>query len=306
MAHHHHDHHSHSHAPHSENHQKLWWVFLVTFGYMIAEIAGGIYSGSLALLADAGHMAIDAAAIALSLFASWVSRRPPDNAKTYGYFRMEILAATLNGATLLALSLWICYEAWQRFHSAIEIKGEVMTVVAVGGLLVNILCLKILHTGHDHVNIKSVRLHVLTDLLGSITAIVAGALVWQFQWTKADPILSWAISVLIIYGAWKLLSECLNILLEGVPEGMNIEEVRDCIQNHPLVEGIHDLHLWTLTSGVPSLSAHVVIKEGASSSEVLKELEQELQEKFKIHHVTLQLEPSAFHKHSDHCKLHHS
>ncbi len=304
-----HDHshsHSHSHShPHENNQKKLWWVLLLTIGYMFAEIVGGIYSGSLALIADAGHMAIDGASIALSLFATWVAKRPPTSAKTFGYHRAEILAATVNGATLFALSLWICYEAWTRLHSEYEVKGTMMTVVAVGGLLVNLVCLKVLHGDHDHVNIKSVRLHILTDLLGSIAAIGAGFLVWQWGWTKADPILSAVISILIIYGAWKLLSECFNILLEGVPAGLSLDEIRQSIKNHENVEDLHDLHVWTVTSGVPSLSAHVVIKETANSAQVLKELENLLREKFKIEHVTLQLEPSQFHKHSDHCKLHH-
>lgn len=302
---HHHHHPSHSHGHSHGNHQKLKWIFLLAASYMLVEIFAGFYSGSLALLADAGHMAIDAASIALSLFAAWAAHRPPNSEKTYGYHRLEILAATINGATLIAISFWICFEAWQRFQTIIEIKAPVMTTVAFGGLLVNLVSLKILHGEHDHVNMKSVRLHILTDLLGSVSAIVAGLLVWQFGWTSADPILSVFISVLILYGAWKLLSECVNILLEGVPANIDLNEVRTSITSHPLVKEVHDLHVWTVTSGVPALSAHVVMKEGSDSALVLKELECMFKEKFKIEHVTLQIEPASFHHHSDHCKLHH-
>lgn len=298
--------HNHGHEHGNGNQQKLKIVFLIATFYMVVEIVAGFYSGSLALLADAGHMAIDSASIALSLFAAWAAHRPANAEKTYGYHRLEILAATVNGATLIAISFWICYEAFQRFQSTVEIKAEIMTAVAVGGLLVNIFSLKILHGAHDHVNLKSVRLHILTDLLGSLSAIIAGIFVWQFGWFKADPILSFLISLLILYGAWKLLSECVNILLEGVPHNIDLNEVRNSITTHPQVSSVHDLHVWTVTSGVPALSAHVVIKEGSESAVILKELESTFKEKFKIEHVTLQLEPKAFHQHSEHCKLHHS
>ncbi len=303
MSEHHHHNHEHKHS-HNDNQKKLKWIFVCAAVYMVVEIVAGFYSGSLALLADAGHMAIDSASIALSLFAAWAAHRPPNAEKTYGYHRLEILAATVNGATLIAISFWICYEAWERFQTTVDIKAQTMTFVAVGGLLVNIVSLKILHGDHDHVNLKSVRLHILTDLLGSVSAIIAGLLVWQFGWTKADPLLSVFISILILFGAWKLLVECVNILLEGVPANIDLNEVRNSITTHSLVKEVHDLHVWTVTSGVPALSAHIVLKDGSESAQVLKELEATFKEKFKIEHVTLQIEPASFHHHSDHCKLH--
>ncbi|MFM8315012.1 MAG: cation diffusion facilitator family transporter, partial [Deltaproteobacteria bacterium] len=262
-------HHEHTHG--SENfhehpqgnhrraiHRSLMGVLLLSSSYMVAEILGGIFSGSLALLADAGHMAIDTAAIALSLFASWVAKRPATEGKTYGYYRAEILAALINGATLIAISLWICYEAWNRFQLSQPIRGELMTGVAAGGLVVNLLGLLLIHKHGDHnLNTRGVWLHLLTDTLGSVSAIVAGLLVWKLNWFWADPVISVVISLFILFGAWRLLRECVDVLLEAVPKGVNIAEIKQAIEALPSVKEVHDLHVWTMTSGVPLLTVHV-------------------------------------------------
>ena len=300
--------HKHSHSHHySPRKTGLWGVLLLTVSYMIAEIIGGIYSGSLALLADAGHMAIDAAAVGLSLFAAWMANKPANSEKTYGYYRAEILAALLNGATLVAVSIWIFYEAWSRFSTPQLVQGELMTGVAVGGLLVNFLGLYLLRGQEEHsLNARGVWLHLLTDTLGSLAAIIAGFLVWKLGWVKADPIISFVIAIFILYGSWSLLMECVDVLLEAVPKGLSIEEIKTEMEEMPEVSEVHDLHVWTVTSGVPSLSCHVKVKENADATKVLKSLTHILEHKFHIDHVTIQIEPVSFEHTGEHCRLGHS
>lgn len=296
---------------HHHNHKKkqLNWVLFLSLGYMCLEIIGGILSGSLALLADAGHMAIDSLAVALSLFAVWIAQRPATERKTYGYYRAEVLAALVNGATLVSLSFWIFYEAWQRFYEPQLIKGELMTGVAAGGLGVNLLALFLLHKdSHSDLNIRGVWLHVITDTLGSVSALIAGILVWKFQLYFVDPIISVVIGVLILWGAWNLVSECVNVLLEGVPKGLHLAEIRTAIEEVSGVRDVHDLHVWTVTSGVHSLSAHVGMKDDVDHAAMLKSITDMLFVKFSIEHVTIQLEPGGFsHKgvHVEKCVLGH-
>jgi cobalt-zinc-cadmium efflux system protein len=300
--------HDHSHGGHRESQEKkLWFLLILTTLYMVAEIVGGWLSGSLALYADAGHMAIDGAAIGLSLFATWATSLAPDDRKTFGYYRAEILAALVNGATLIAISLWIFYEAWERFRSPQEVKGPLMMAVAFGGLLVNAVGMYLLHgSSHKSLNVRGVWLHLMTDLLGSLSAIVAGLLVWKFNWYLADPLISVVIGLLILFGAWQLVVECVNVLLEGVPKGMDLNAIRKSIEEIPGVEGVHDLHIWTVTSGVPSLSAHVSLKDKVDTVPMLQSITLLLSEKFHIDHVTVQLEPLGFdHKNlaGTHCNL---
>ncbi len=217
-----HKHHDHGHTHHAARtpHGALWGVFVLSFLYMFAEIIGGIVSGSLALLADAGHMAIDTMAIALGLFASWIARRPANAAKTYGYYRAEILAALINGATLVAISFFIFYEAWQRFSEPHVIQGKMMMVVAVGGLLVNLISLFLVgKQQHGNLNIRGVWLHLVTDTLGSVSAVAAAFFVMQFGWTLADPIISVAIGLLILYGSWSTSLRMRERAPRGCPRG---------------------------------------------------------------------------------------
>lgn len=284
-----------SHAHSHEHHKKLTWVLVLTLGYMITEIVGGILSGSLALLADAGHMAIDSLAVVLSLFAAWIAHKPATDEKTYGYYRAEILAALLNGSTLIAASFWIFYEAWSRLTSPHEVRGEVMGVIAFGGLLVNLLSLFVIHKNHhDSLNIRGVWLHLITDALGSVSAIMASFLVWKFGWVMADPIISILIACLILYGSWRLVRDCVNVLLEGVPKELQLVEVRRSIESVKGVKSIHDLHVWSVTSGVNSLSAHVRLEKGFDHASVLEGVTKLISTRFGIHHTTIQIETDEF------------
>ena len=288
----------HSHVTPSQktaSSSRLKWVLLLSITYMVAEIVGGIMSGSLALLADAGHMAIDSAAVALGIFAAWISEKPPDSEKTYGYYRAEILAALVNGATLIAISFWIFFEAWHRLSSVEPVAGGLMGAIASGGLFVNFLSLWIMHENRaSSVNLRAVWLHIATDALGSLAAIVASFLVWKWQWYKADPLISIFIGVLILFGAWQLVRECVNVLLEAVPKGINLAEIRKGLQAISQVAEVHDLHIWTLATGVPSFSAHIRVNDSRNASQVLSDVTAFLRDHYKIEHVTVQIEPPDF------------
>lgn len=272
-------------------------VLFLSAGFMFLEIAGGIFSGSLALLADSGHMAIDTAAVALGLFAIWVGKKPPTDQRTYGYHRAEILAATVNGALLVLVALWIFYEAWERFGVPRQINGPWMTTIAVGGLVVNLVALRLVSgKGHSHssLNIKAVRLHLFFDALGSVGAILAGLFVWGWGWNWADSMVSVLIGLLILQGAFQLLVECTDILLESVPAGVDLAKVR---QDLMLVEGVtdvHDLHVWSLASGVTALSAHLCTKQKIDFAKVLHASNAVLRDSHRINHATLQLEPEGY------------
>lgn len=292
-----HDHH-HQHAHHHSRSSSRYRLAL-TLGlaaiYMVAEIIGGLWTGSLALLADAGHMFSDVASLALSLFAAWVSERPPTSRRTYGFYRTEILAAMVNGATLVAIAVYILFEAYHRFRDPREVIGPAMMAIAVGGLAVNLLGLWLLSAGRDdNLNVRGAWLHVLTDALGSVGAIAAGALIWGFGWQWADPLASVLIAMLVIYSSWRLLTEAVAVLMESAPHGIDVDEVRAAMGAAPGVVDVHDLHVWSITSGLDSLSAHVVIEEGHSHSELLTALRAMLDERFGIDHVTIQIEPVDF------------
>jgi cobalt-zinc-cadmium efflux system protein len=255
-------------------------------------------SGSLALLADAGHMLSDAGALALSLFALWISQRPPTPRRTWGYYRIEILAALVNGVTLVVLSIFILREAFERFRAPAPVDAPLMMGIAAGGLVVNLVSLAILHGGkEENLNVRGAWLHVLTDALGSVQAIVAGGLIWGLGWTWADPAASALISLLVIYSAWGLLKETVGVLMEGTPRHVDVDEVRNCLMGLPCVLGVHDLHVWTITSGMESLSCHVVIEDGQSYRETLTEVRATLHDRFGIDHLTIQVEPVEMKEH---------
>lgn len=262
---------------------------------MIAEVVGGLLSNSLALLADAGHMLSDVAALGLSLAAIWLAERPPTAKRTFGYYRTEILAALVNGAALLAVSLFIFIEAYRRLWEPPQVVGTLMIGIAVGGLLVNLASLRILHAGHhENLNVRGAWLHVLSDTLGSVGAIIAGSLIWAFDWHWIDPAASVLIGLLIIYSAWRLVVEAVSVLMESAPRGIDVDRVREAMLDTPGVQSIHDLHVWTITSGLDSLSAHVVADEGQDSADVISRLQKLLDERFGIAHVTVQVEPYGF------------
>jgi cobalt-zinc-cadmium efflux system protein len=261
---------------------------------MVAEIVGGYLADSLALLADAGHMFSDAAALGLSLFAAWISTRPPTPQLSYGYYRAEILAALANGATLIAISIFVCVEAVGRLTSPPAVEGALMFGVAAGGLAINIVGLAILNAGKtDNLNMHGAWLHLLTDALGSVAALAAGAVVWAFGWNWADPVASMLICVLIIYSAWSLLKQAIAILMESTPRRLDVDAVRSAIVSVSGVCGVHDLHIWTITSGMESLSAHVELAGGHEPAQALDDLRQLLHEQFGIDHITIQIEPDG-------------
>ena len=262
----------------------------LTLGLMVAEVVGGMLSNSLALLADAGHMLTDAGALALSLFVAWMCRQPSRPEKTYGYLRWEILAALLNGATLLLISFWIVWEAVSRFRAPEPIAGGLMLGFAVAGLLVNAIAVWILHgVNTDSLNVRGAYLHVLGDMLASAGTVVAALLVRLTGWVAADPIASLVSTVLIIGSAWRLVREAVDVLLEAAPPHIALEAVRSRLESIPGVESVHDLHVWTVTSGVVAMSVHAIVRQPEHHQGVLERAHDLLQE-MGIQHVTVQLE----------------
>ena len=263
----------------------------LTFSFMIVEAVAGFYTGSLALLSDAGHMLTDVFAVSLAFFAIWFKERPPTSTKTFGFYRAEILAAFFNSLLLFAISAGILIEAYKRLLTPHEVKSVEMTIVAVVGLLINLASAYVLFKYQSgNLNIKGALYHVMSDALGSVGAIVAGIIMITTKWYYADSLISILVSILIIRGAWVLFKESSHILLEGTPKGIDLDLVQSCICSKQNVISVHDLHVWTLTQGFEALSAHVVVQDMDYSENILSELKKELSEKFKISHVTLQLE----------------
>ena len=288
--------HSHGHnhgGQRGANRRRLTWTLVLISGYMIAEVIGGILSGSLALLADAGHMLSDAGALALALFALWIATRPATPSRTYGYYRTEILAALANGATLVAIAIYIFVEAYHRLGEPPEVQGGLMMGIALGGLLVNLAGLWIMHGGRDEgLNMRGAWLHLIADALGSVGALAAGALIWKWGWNWADPVASVLIGLLVLGSSWALVKESVAVLMEGAPAHIDVDEVRNAIRGVDGVEAVHDLHVWTITSGFDALSAHVVLADAAlPHGKLLAELRTALHDRFGIDHITIQIEP---------------
>jgi len=284
--------HGHTHAAGS-NRRRLAIVLALTITYMLAEVVGGFLTNSLALLSDAGHMLADVAALLLAMLALWFAARPVTPKKTYGYYRLEILAALANGVALVVISLLISYEAFQRIRRPEEVHGFELMLIAAGGLAINAISAWLLHpASEDNLNMRGAFLHVVGDMLGSIGAVAAGVLIWQWGWTIADPIISVLMCLLIVYSSWQLIRESVNILLEGTPSHINIRALVEAMHEVAGVTDVHDLHVWTISSGKEALSAHVSIELGASHAETLDALQDQLRRMFNIGHVTLQLEPA--------------
>lgn len=258
---------------------------------MFAEAIGGWLTNSLALLADAGHMLTDVAALSLTLGAIWFASRPATAKKTFGYYRLEILAAFVNGIALVLISLWVIYEAFERFYAPPEVKGLQLTLIAAGGLMVNLIAAYLLHSDHAHdLNMRGAWLHVMGDALGSVAAIAAGVLIIAFGWTWADAVCSVLISLIIVFGAWRLIRESVNVLLEGTPAHINLKAVEETIRATENVTDVHDLHVWTITSGMDALSVHIVHDETVSPKELLMSVRAKLHDEFGIDHLTIQME----------------
>ena len=296
---HHHDHgHANGHGHVTEHARegrsaergRLRWVLAITAGFMVAEAVGGWLAGSLALLADSGHMFTDAGALALSLFAMRMAQRPADTEKTFGYVRLEILAALVNGATLLVIAGLIVVEAWRRLQDPVAVDAGVMLVIAVLGLGVNIAGALLLHGhAHDNLNMRGAYLHVLGDLLGSVGAIAAGLIILFTGWTPADPLISVVIALLILFSAWNLVREATDVLLEAAPSHIDVAEVVEDLRDIEGVDQVHDVHVWTLTSGFVALSAHGIIDDPTDHSRVLEEVQSRMKRR-GIGHVTFQIE----------------
>jgi cobalt-zinc-cadmium efflux system protein len=257
----------------------------------VIEVAGAFWTGSLALLADAGHMLTDVGGLGLALFATWLAARPPTPEKTYGYYRVEVLAAFVNALVLLAVSAFILYEAYQRFLAPPAVLGGPMLAVAVAGLLANVAGMWLLHAGaSESLNIKGAYLEVLSDALGSVGVVVAAVIVLTTGWHLADPLIGAGIGLFIIPRTWGLLRQAVNILLEAVPPHVNLVEVESAMAGVPGVRQVHDLHIWTITSGKHAMSGHVVVEDLAAGDQVLRDLHALLHERFGIEHTTIQIE----------------
>jgi cobalt-zinc-cadmium efflux system protein len=257
---------------------------------MCAEAAGGLVAHSLALLADAGHMLADVGAIGLALFAARMARLPATPERTFGYLRMEILAALANGAVLFAIVVAIAFEAVSRLRHPTHVNAPVLLVIAAVGFAANLVAARILHHGHDHsLNQRAAFLHVVGDLLGSLAALVAGAIILATGWTPADPLLSLAISLLVLVSAWRLVRESVDVLLEAAPAHIPLAAVHDRLASVPGVSSVHDLHVWTVTSGIVAMSGHLVVRDPATNQRVL-EAAQERMTALGIQHVTVQME----------------
>jgi cobalt-zinc-cadmium efflux system protein len=283
----HHGHHGHAHGASTRS---LAAALGITLLFVVAEVVGGLLSNSVALLADAGHMVTDAGALALSLFVAWFSRRPATPQRTYGSLRWEILAAFLNGAALLVLSAWILVESVGRLRAPEPVGGALMLGIAVAGLVANGASAWLLHRHQDHsLNLRGAYLHVLSDLLGSVAVIIAAGLVQWRGWLLADPLASIAVTLLIIRGAWRLVREAVDVLLEHAPAHVDTEALRGAMAAVRGVGAVHDLHVWTLTSGVVAMSAHAIAPVVAEHPRVLADLHAAAA-RFGIRHTTIQLE----------------
>lgn len=294
--HHHHDHdhgHSHVHGANKKNLRRVMIALVLTGLFMVVEVVGGIISGSLALLADAGHMLTDTMALALAAMAFHVSKRPPDGKLTFGYQRFQILAAFVNGLSLLAIVGWILFEAVSRFLNPNDIIGETMLVVAAAGLVVNLISFAVLHTGdQDNLNIRGAALHVAGDLLGSVAAIVAALVIIYTGWTPIDPILSVAVAILISKSAWTLVKRSGHILLEGAPEWLDVAAMQDrIVAGVPGVGEIHHVHIWGLTPQELMLTMHMSIVDGVESqSDVVRKTKQFMKDEYGIAHSTIEVD----------------
>jgi cobalt-zinc-cadmium efflux system protein len=273
-----------------ESARRLAMALLLAAGVTVVEAVGGWLAHSLALLADAGHMLADVGALGLALFVARVAQRPATPERSYGLLRLEILAALVNGAVLIAIAVGIGFEALRRLETPTDVHGGLLLGVATVGLAANVIGVMILHHGHDHsLNQRGAYLHMLSDLLGSVGAMVAGILVLTTEWRFADPIISLAIGLLILNGAWRLVRESTDILLESTPAHIALGSVHEALAALSGVSSVHDLHVWTLTSGVVAMSGHLVVRDPRDNQRILQDAQNRLRG-LGIHHVTVQME----------------
>lgn len=303
--------HGHDHSHHGHHHgfeeiregnkKGLLIALLITTGIMLLEFFGGLLTNSLALLSDAGHMLSDASSLFLSFLAIWFASRPPSANKTYGYYRFEILAALFNGVTLFIIAFFIIMEAIQRFSQPPTVASGTMMVIAVIGLLANMIsAIALLRKGDvdNNVNLRSAYLHILGDALGSVGAIIAGFFMLFFDWYVADPIISVVVALLILKSGWGVIKNSIHILMEGTPSTISQADVKRELEGMAGVIDVHDLHIWTITSGLDTLSCHLLIDDKSNSQEILQLAIDRLKEKFNIDHTTIQIEKAQI-QHDD-------
>lgn len=304
---HQHDH-GHDHT-HGANKKVLLLSFIIITGYMVVEAIGGFLTNSLALLSDAGHMLSDSISLGIAMLAFMFGEKAASYSKTYGYKRFEILAAVLNGITLIGIALFIFYEAIERFTNPPEVATTGMLIISIIGLFINILVASIMMRGSDtkdNLNMRGAFLHVLSDMLGSVGAIVAALLIMFFGWGWADPLASVIVALLVVRSGYHVTKASIHVLMEGTPSNVDVQEIIQLIEQTDGIESIHDLHIWTITSGTNALSCHAVVNDQlkiAESEHILRKIEHNLQHK-GIKHVTIQLETSL-HRHDNSilCKL---
>ena len=289
-----HDHHDHSHDHNHDRERgksRLRLILILTSSFFMVEVLGGLWTNSLALLSDAGHMLSDMFALSLSLFAFWLSSKKPSRTKTYGYYRFEVVAAFINGVLLVLIALWIFGEAYSRVRHPAEVKSLPMLCIAALGLIINVSGIFLLHEfGTKNINLKGAVFHLMADAAGSVGAILAAVLMHLTGWMLFDPLVSGLIGVLIIYSAWRLLWDVGNILMQGVPPHIDLEAIRGAMLSVEGVIGLCDLHIWSLTSQVDMLSAHVVVEDMGRNKEILEKMTRLIHDRFGINHVTLQIE----------------
>jgi len=284
-----HDHHSHD----TSGSKALRGALLLTLTFAAVEFVVGWWGGSLALMADAGHMLTDSTALGLAAVAAWIATRPADSAHSWGHGRAEIIAALINGLAMVVLVGVIVYNAIDRFQNPVEIRGAAVLLVAAIGLLINLAVLRVLHGGQGNINVQGARLHVLGDLLGSIAALASGAVILTTGWNPIDPILSLLICALILIAAIRLLRTALGVIMERVPGTVDLEQVRQSLTEIAGVVEIHDLHIWQVSGDRIALSAHVVLDDLQEWPEMLARCNAMLLEDFAIDHATLQPEPAG-------------
>ena len=286
------------------NKGRLRLVFALTAIYLVAEVVGGLLTRSLALLADAGHMLTDVGGLGLALLAIRFAERPASPTRTYGYYRAEILAALANAVILVLVSLYVLYEAYRRFRDPPEVASGGMLIVAAIGLAVNVAGVVLLRgSAGESLNMKGAYFEVLSDLLTSIGVLIAGVIMLTTEWYLADPLISAGIGLFILPRTWALMKDAVGILLEGTPAGINLTAVRDVLADTPGVTGVHDLHVWALTSGVNALSAHVVAADGVRYEDVLSGVFERVETRLReanIQHVTVQVEPPGWERRETH------
>lgn len=292
--------HDHSHGPgayRGADRRALFVAALLTAGFMVAEAAGGIITGSLALLADAGHMLSDSFSLILALVAVSLAARPATSKRTYGFNRAEILAALVNGLLLVLVSIWVIYEAIRRLGEPVEILGRGMLVIAVLGLLINLVAAWVLYKGGgESLNVKAALRHVLADLVGSIGVIIAALVIMATGWEPIDALISIFISVLIAASAWSILRESVDVLLEAAPKDVDTEEIGLAMARTEGVSQVHDLHVWQITSGFPTLSAHVLVNPETDCHSTRRELERLIHDQYEIEHTTIQVDHTSVEK----------